>query len=208
MRVPVPYRSDQEIWAAVEEFRRREVVREFTNVPVDVFSIAEISLRLDPILFPALYEKYRVDAAITFDLSGILLDKQAYDDFEHGDRWEEKRLRYSVAHELGHHVLHRAEILASSFESIHDFKKWAGRRDDCTSAEYQAYEFAGRLLVPRDQLVRVFDECCQREDQRDASWREHATARSGLAKKVATRFGVNRPVIEFRFAREGVWPVE
>ena len=192
----------------VEEFRCRRDIRPYATVPVDVFAIADIVLRLDLIYFPSLYDKFKVDAAIQFDLAGILIDKQAYEDFENGDRWEEKRLRYSVAHELGHYVLHEKEIRASSFESIADFKKWAGRRDDCDSAEYQAYEFAGRLLVPADMLVKVYDECCTMEDRRDKAWRDRPAARSNLAKKIAPRFGVNRPVIEVRFHRDGLWPAE
>ncbi len=206
MRVPIPYLKDEEIWDAVEEFRRRGDIGPYANVPVDVFSIAEITLRLDPLLAPSLYDKFKVDAAISFDLTGIFLDKQAYEDFESGDRWEERRLRYSVAHEIGHFVLHRREILASFFESIGDFRKWAGRREDCNSAEYQAHEFAGRLLVPLEALVRVYDEACAAEDRRNGGWRKEPNARSNLAKKIAPRFGVNRGVIEVRFHREGIWP--
>jgi Zn-dependent peptidase ImmA (M78 family) len=138
----------------------------------------------------------------------IFLDKQAYEDFEGGDHWEERRLRYSVAHEIGHFVLHRQEILASFFESIGDFKKWAGRREDCNSAEYQAHEFAGRLLVPLESLVRVYDEACAAEDRKSTGWREQPNARSDLAKKIGPRFGVNRGVIEVRFDHEGIWLAE
>jgi Zn-dependent peptidase ImmA (M78 family) len=208
MRVPVPRRSDPEIWAAVEEFRRRGNIRPFTTVPADVFSIMEIALKLDPIPFPSLYDKFKADAAISFDLTGIYLDQKAYEDFQNGDRWEERRLRYSVAHELGHYVLHETEIRASFFESVADFKKWAGRRDDCDSAEYQAHEFAGCLLVPRATLVRVYDECCAAQDRQDKKWRERPAARSTLAKMIAPRFGVNRQVIEVRFHRDGLWPAE
>ena len=206
MRVPVPRRSDPEIWAAVEQFRRRADIRPYAGVPVDVFAIMELALGLDPVLFPSLYDKFRVDAAIMFDLTGVYLDKKAYKDFENGDRWEERRLRYSVAHELGHYVLHESEIRASFFESIADFKKWVGRQDDCDSAEYQAHEFAGCLLVPRDMLVRVYDEFCTLETRRNKDWRERPAARSELAKKIAPRFGVNRQVIEVRFHRNGLWP--
>ncbi len=208
MRAQVPFRSDEQIWTAVEQFRCREDIKPYANLPIDVFSIAEIALRLNPILFPSLYDKFKLDAAINRDLTGIFLDKQAYEDFERGDRADEKRLRFSVAHELGHYVLHQTEIRASSFESIPDFKKWAGRRDDCKSAEYQAYEFAGRLLLPRDTFVKIYDECCKLQDRKDAAWRQLPDARSDLAKKIAPRFGVNRPVIEFRFVREGIWPAE
>jgi hypothetical protein len=208
MRVPVPFQSDEKIWAAAEQFRQQHNIRPYANVPVDVFSIAELVLRLNPLLAPRLYDRFKVDAAISFDLTGIFLDKGAYEDFERGDRWEEKRLRYSVAHEIGHCVLHRKEILASSFEAIPDFKKWAGRREDCNSAEYQAHEFAGRLLVPLNLLVRVYDEVSATEHRRNKGWREQANARSDLAKKIAPRFGVNRGVIEVRFHREGIWPAE
>jgi hypothetical protein len=32
--------------------------------------------------------------------------------------------------------------------------------------------------------------------------------RTHLAKTIAPRFGVNHQVIETRFAREGIWPLE
>jgi len=54
-----------------------------------------------------LFEKYDCDAALMHDFSGIYVDAEAYIIWEKGPRWKQRRLRFSVAHELGHYVLHR-----------------------------------------------------------------------------------------------------
>jgi len=72
-----------------------------------VLILAEIDLKLDITPFDGLFEKYDVDAAVTQDLSGIYVDREAYVLLEKGTIWQQYRLRFSVAHELGHYVLHR-----------------------------------------------------------------------------------------------------
>lgn len=208
MRTKVPYQSDEEIWQAVETFRISKDCQAYVFPPVDSLSLAEIVLHLDAILFDNLFAKYSVDAALLFDLTGIYIDKQAYMDWDNNDKWEEKRLRFSIAHEIGHVILHRDEILNSNFVSVKEFKKWAGKRDDCNSAEYQAQEFAGRLLVPKRKLIEIYDYYCKKAKVANPQWRELKGMRERLARKIAPRFGVTYKVIETRFDHEGIWPVE
>lgn len=175
--------------------------------PVDVLSIVELELGLDPVPFPDLYDTFHVDACLMVDMTGIYIDQKAFYDWEAGDRWEEKRLRFSLAHELGHFVLHEDEIRANSFGSIEDFRRWAGNKANRRSAEYQADEFAGRLLVPIDVLTDIYDRECARLDGISTGWRKIEDARRGLARAIAPRLGVNSQVVETRFDREEIWPV-
>jgi len=117
-------------------------------------------------------------------------------------------LRFSFAHELGHFVLHRQEIEERRFGTVEEFKHWAAAPSEYGSAEYQANEFAGRFLVPREILLSEYDQACKNLASAEAGWREIEGAREFIAKKIAPRFGVNHQVIETRFDHEGIWPVE
>src|SRR5208282_5969560 len=68
----------EEVWDAVEKFRRQYLVGPLAHLPVDVFTLAELEFKLDIIPFDDLYEKYEVDAALMQDFSGIYVDAEAY----------------------------------------------------------------------------------------------------------------------------------
>jgi len=97
----------EHVWRKIEELREQfEVLRE-DRTPIDVFAFFEIDLKLDPIPFDDLTAKYRVEAAIKADFTGIYLDAEQYMRMEKGPDWKLNRLRFTVAHELAHYLLHR-----------------------------------------------------------------------------------------------------
>jgi hypothetical protein len=64
----------QHVWSKIEELRVEfDLLRE-DRTPIDVFTFLEVDLGLDPIPFDELVAKYRVEAAIKADFSGIYLD--------------------------------------------------------------------------------------------------------------------------------------
>ncbi|MCU0858682.1 MAG: ImmA/IrrE family metallo-endopeptidase [Pontiellaceae bacterium] len=90
---------------------------------------------------------------------------------------------------------------------MEDFKRWAGSPENYRMAEYQANEFAGRLLVPLDLLQEEFERHRQKAEEYDPKWREIEGMREHIAKLISPRFGVNHQVIEVRFDHEGLWPL-
>ena len=62
-----------------------------------------------------------------------------------------KRQRFTMAHELGHYILHRGKNI--EFVDTTFF-----RSDEMDSIEYNANEFASRLLMPEDKLRKLIDE--------------------------------------------------
>lgn len=56
-----------------------------------------------------------------------------------------QRQRFTIAHELGHYILHRKE--QNTFEDVIFF-----RGKDMTNIEYSANKFAGDLLMPEDKV--------------------------------------------------------
>jgi hypothetical protein len=68
----------EHVWRKIGELREQfEVLRE-DRTPIDVFAFLELDLGLDPIPFDDLPAKYRVEAAIKADFTGIYLDAEQY----------------------------------------------------------------------------------------------------------------------------------
>ena len=97
----------EHVWQKVEELRAQYPVLCEDQTPIDVFTFLELDLALDPIPFDDLCAKYRVEAAIKADFTGIYLDAEQYKLMERGPDWKLQRLRFTVAHELAHYFLHR-----------------------------------------------------------------------------------------------------
>ena len=74
--------------------------------------------------------------------------------------------------------------------------------------EWEANEFAGRLLVPAEILRECYDKMLPAMDAKYGrhSWVSNAEIRSKAAELIAPRFGVHPIAIETRFDREGIWP--
>lgn len=197
----------EEVWEAVEQFRRQYLVGELAHLPVDVFTLAELEFKLDIIPFDDLYEKYEVDAALMQDFSGIYVDAEAYIIWENGPRWKQRRLRFSVAHELGHFVLHREIAAGLSFKTYDDFAVWTkGNHGQQYTLEQTANEFAGRLLVPVGRLQAAFEVFSEAAKNVIPNWYSSTEMRHSFAEKLRDQFEVNTPVIETRLEREGIWP--
>jgi Zn-dependent peptidase ImmA (M78 family) len=195
------------VWDEVEKFRRQFLVGPLAHLPVDVFTLAELEFKLDIIPFDDLYEKYEVDAALMQDFSGIYVDAEAYIIWEKGPRWKQRRLRFSVAHELGHFVLHREIAAGLKFKTFDDFALWTkGNHGQQYTLEQAANEFAGRLLVPVDRLQSSFDAFADAAKSVIPNWYSSPDMRHNFAEKLRGQFEVNTPVIKTRLDREGIWP--
>lgn len=138
-----PFISQQQCWAAADEFRQQYWPS--AGIPVDVLAIAEFELNLEVRAITSLKEDADVDALLLGDWETLIVDQQQYLD----DRFI-NRLRFSIAHELGHFVLHKAVFDAIPRRSA---EAWVAFMLDMPEKEYglleyHANEFAGRLLVP------------------------------------------------------------
>lgn len=80
-------------------------------------------------------------------------------------------------------VLHEDLIKESKFQTLEDFKRWTGSPENYQRAEYQANEFAGRLLVPIDLLKEEYDRYQAEAEKFDSNWRGIEGIREHMAKK-------------------------
>jgi len=136
-RIQIPFLDNDEIRRKADEFRKEYWG---DRIPVDIELIVERNLRLTIIPVANLFSEAHTEAYLSGDLREI-----AYDPAR-----PEPRIRFSIAHEVGHYVLH-GEIIKQLRTSSYD--EWKRIQLDLPDglwgrAEYQAREFAGRLLVP------------------------------------------------------------
>ena len=73
--------------------------------------------------------------------------------------------------------------------------------------ESHAYEFAGRLLVPRDHLQSHLDTALSKAEISGLKrWDMGVSAREYIASFICRPFHVSADVISRRLEREGLWP--
>lgn len=121
------------------------------SIPIPIEEIAEIKCGLEIIPLPGLRNLLEVDGFISSDLSCISVDQFVL----------ERRLnryRFTLAHELGHLYLHRDIYADLKFGSLNEWKQFQTEVDeaDYRWLEYQAYAFAGLVLVPTAPLNAKF----------------------------------------------------
>lgn len=174
---------------------------------MDVFTLVELDLKLDVIPFDDLAAKYRVEAALTQDFSGMYVDAESYVFWERGPIWKQNRLRFTVAHEIGHYVLHREQTAKIKFVSFEQFAAYF-KADDGPRyiLEQEANEFAGRLLVPVERLRDHYDRFAQQIAGIMPNWIESEDLRTKFAETISSKFGVHAQAILTRLDREGLWP--
>lgn len=195
------------VWQKVEEIRSRYLVGDLAHLPVDVLTLAEIELRLDIVPFDDLWIKYRRDAALMHDFTGIYVDAENYDLLERGPLWKHRRLRFSLAHEIGHFILHREIAAGLNFTSFDAFAQWTNASNGPQrTLELEADEFAGRLLVPPMRLQGEMESFAPRLKDAMPHWFTNPAVRSAFAESMTQVFEVCAQSIEIRLDREGIWP--
>ncbi|PIV06850.1 MAG: hypothetical protein CO013_01520 [Syntrophobacterales bacterium CG_4_8_14_3_um_filter_58_8] len=194
----------EEIWDCAEGIRNRNWSA--GKLPVDVEAIVEFKLKLDIEPEHNLAQQTDMEAYLRSDLTGIVVDHDHYMDEKFASR-----MRFSFAHELGHFFLHREFYERVAFESADEWKEiLLGLPEaDYTNFEYQANEFAGRLLVPREALIHEIEksiETLKRNNMLEYLKGDPYAVLSGITPRLARIFGVSSDVIERRVDREKLWP--
>ncbi len=198
-----PYITIEDIRKAVDDFRKRYWPRD--AIPVDILEIVEFELGLEIRTIFNLREAGDVDALLLGDLKTIAVDQN---DFLN-DR-AQNRLRFSIAHEIGHLILHRDTFSKIQYSSINEWIAFFQEipEDEYTWIEQHAYEFAGRLLVPREKLIEKLNDAVAlaRSSGFDAWDASGDSTRQFVAHGIARHFEVSDQVIEKRLIRENLWP--
>jgi len=199
-----PFKPKERIWQEADKLRAAHQAGR--SLPVQILDLAEFDLGLDLVPVDGLREQLDIDALLMGDLRSILLDKRAF----MSPRLE-YRMRFSVAHEIGHLVLHR-DIYAGLQHAT--AKEWFDYISAIPEVEYgwvewQAYEFAGRLLVAPEPLREAFQAAIKSAQAAGYSdWlAADEAALDYIATRIAPKFGVSAEVIAKRLRVEKLWPL-
>lgn len=127
-----------------------------TSIPINIELITERDFEIHIVPFSSLKREYGIDGYSAHDGSIIYVDGYAYHETPN-------RLRFTVAHELGHLILHRPYFQQVNWSSVEEWIEILGQLDtkDIDWMEYQALAFAGLVLVPQSNLKTCFDEQLQ-----------------------------------------------
>lgn len=104
------------------------------------------------------------------------------------------RQRFTVAHEIGHLLLHAQTLQVDRPISVRFRDERSSLAVDLD--EIAANQFAAALLMPRDWVLADADRLLNR----DSTLSDEA-----VVGELAERYGVSRQAMEFRLANLGLW---
>ena len=128
------------------------------TIPVPIEEIIEFQMGINIVPMPGLQDTLENDGFemlgfTSSDLQDITVDQWI---------WQHRlgRYRFTLAHEVGHILMHRELYESASFQTIEEWKKFINDIPDKVHGRYewQAYAFGGLVLVPRDSLKVVVDK--------------------------------------------------
>jgi len=202
-RFKAPFLRRAQIWEKADGLRSR--FPSCATLPVPVLDLAEFDLGLELLPKARLKQAGDIETLLLGDLRTVVVDRDAF-----MDPRAENRLRFSVAHELGHLILHPDVYGKLQHKS---FEEWMEFLTAIPEAEYNwleshAYEFAGRLLVPPEALREALrDAVTLAEKAGFTEWDATGeTALAFVANHICRRFGVSSEVIARRLRIEQLWP--
>ena len=168
-------------------------------IPVPIEEIAEVSLGLDIIPIPGLQRAFEIEGFIDSDLSAITVDQFVLES-------RPRRYRFTLAHEIAHLHLHRAIFEQVKFSSVDEWKRFQLEVDsqEYNWLEWQAYSFAGLVLVPSDHLKDQFTIYEKRAQEEGFSPGSEATL-FYINEFLSTIFEVSTSVVDRRIAKENLF---
>jgi hypothetical protein len=168
------------------------------TIPVPIEEIVEFELGYDIVPTPGLHQLLDVDGFITSDLREIWVDQFVYDS-------RPGRYRFTLAHEVGHSILHTDIFEHRSFHSIAEWRAFVNSipEKEHSWLEYQAYAFAGLVLVPASPLETAARNCVNRLQSERIDLNENWDfAWSRIAAFLAKQFLVCSQVIDKRLQKD------
>lgn len=196
--------NKSDLWSIADDFRQKYWLEGL--LPVDIEKIAEFRLNLRPEPKHDLFSSTEMDAYLKTDLTAIVVDYNFYMNDKYANR-----MRFSFAHEVGHFFLHQNVLSALDLIDPVAWKNFILDlpEDEYSNFEWQANEFAGRLLVPHSDLVTAVEEAVniiKENHLADYLENDPDAVLSRVAPTICKPFGVSTDVIKMRVSREGLWP--
>ncbi len=119
------------------------------SLPIPIEEIAEAKLNLKIIPAMKIKEQFDVDGCLNSDLTAIFIDYDLYMKYDN-------RARSTIAHEVGHLILHNDLFQTLNIKTSDDLHRLTEKitAEEYGWLEFQAYSFAGHILVPSKLLFK------------------------------------------------------
>ena len=118
-------------------------------IPIPIELIAERALGIELVPVIDMKKRFDAEACLASSLKTIFIDYRTYMNFEN-------RARFSIAHEIAHIVLHAEIFISLNIKTESDIVKLSKKitEEEYDWLEFQAYSFAGHVLVPQKKLLQ------------------------------------------------------
>lgn len=119
-------------------------------LPTSIEEIVELQMNIALVVVPGIKNLLGIDAFISSDFSQITIDEYTYETYP-------ERTKFSIAHEIGHLILHADWYKNNGPKSLDDYLTFHERINKKTYKylEIQANTFAGFILVPTTPLITL-----------------------------------------------------
>ena len=205
IRLGVQFIPYDEIEARVIEFVAEHP--KWDMIPYPIEEVIEFDLGIDIVTTPNLQKDYKIEGFTSSDMRTIYVDETVYNN-------RHCRFRFTLAHELGHIVLHSEIFKKFGFRSVLDWKKFVNEVNgkDYGYLEFQGYAFGGLILVPTRDLRNCFDEnlgtvseLIQEARSAGIDRRKYIDyAKEHMASILAPKFDVSTDVVVKRIEKSGL----
>lgn len=189
----LPFIDDDDIYHRADIFLHEYHPTYLCPIPIE--EIAEVKLGLFILPVKNLETKCEIDGSISRDFKTILIDEKVY-------LHQDDRARFTLAHEVGHYVLHKSLFEKNhSIITIEDFVDFQNSLSykDWQRIEIQAYRFAEEILFPK----AVFREVVEQEIKRLGGLNKlTVTDLSTLGEKIKKAFHVSNGASYSKLRRE------
>ncbi len=196
--IKAPYLTYDEIRNHADRFLKQYYPS--MEIPIPIEEIAEFQMGINIIPLPGLHRVLEVDGLILSNLSDLYVDEFVYNS-------RPGRYRFTIAHEIGHIVLHKNIYAKAKFENIQEWKDFVNSisEKDHGWLESHAYSFGGLVLVPREHLIKLTEFYVNRIQDEDISLQKNwDVAWDSIAAQLAKDFEVSSEVIEKRLNKDSV----
>jgi hypothetical protein len=155
----VPIHSYDDLRKKADEFLR--TYNPTGTIPVPIEEIVEFEFDINIVSVLGLQREFEIDGFTSSDLKNIYVDEYVYTD-------RINRYRFTLAHEIGHILLHASVFKSQKFTSIDGWKEFTNTLPDADHRwlEYQGYAFAGLVLVPRENLIKQTEKWIKKNKRR------------------------------------------
>lgn len=199
----VKFLTDAYIASVAESFLKQNSIK---SIPVNIEDIIDLKYQINIVPMPGMLDLAETDGLCSSDCTEIYVDHFIY-------HKRPFRYRFTLAHELAHTILHKCYYDKMRFSSVTHWVSVIDQIDtwDRDKMEYQAYMFAGMILVPKEilrvefsnQLPLLIQSHIEQAKLNGISREDYLPVMTdAIANKLSSKFEVSRSVLSKRIVFE------